>query len=563
MKFLFKVIVLPILIALAIPLILIAVTYKDFKIPVDEFEDLSGPQFQLTDMIQEQMDLFLSSNSVDDELSIGFTQSQANSLLLTQFRGMNENYLVEDADDLEKNYVIYQETMGSEFGYQGTFVRFKDEIVEIESGVHLKSFGFTYKTSLLITFRLTVDTEEIILKLEKLNIGNLPLAWTFSTASWIAEQLLDKDLETLINENIEGFATFDPKEREIKVDIQDLIAEQFKEDPNTQKVVSALLGFIKENDLVDIGFKDEEFAGSIKLGKLRDNSATLTVSNPITAPEQLQNIFASKATSLVFSTLSTTSDPFIELDQDTLNRIFLYLLESNLTEDGYLMETALTENYQVLVKAPYITMDTVFMVNIPIEIRDVNDVNKVFKTIIKLDALPEVSGNDLVINLNSLVAGTVSLDGEYISDILGLIGENDAIDENGNFVIRNFNEQLEQAGMTLTNVVMIAETETKAAALRLFVQLDDSLFPVSEIVDAVTNILDELVTNPNVPAPVQDAVQNLVDNLDNPEELEAAIEDLIATMGDLDEQELQDLYENVLSELGEEYASLFDLIPQP
>jgi len=560
MKFLFKVIVLPIIIALAIPLLLIAVTYKDFKIPVDEFEDLTGPQFQLTDMVQEQMDLFLSSNSTDDELSIGFSQGQANGLLLTQFRTINENYLVETAEESEKDYVIFQEAFGSTFGYQGTFVRFKDKIVEIESGIHLKAYGFTYKTSLLITFRLTVDTDEVILKLEKLNFGNLPLAWTFSTASWVAEQFLDKDLETLINENIEGFATFDPKKREIKVDVQQLIAEQFKEDPDTQKVISALLGFIKENELVDIGFKDSEFAGSIKLGKLRDNSPTLTVSNPITQPDQLQSIFASRATSLIFSTLSTTSDPFIELDQDTLNRVFQYLLKDNLTPGGYLMETSLSENHQVLVRAPYITMDTVFKVNIPIEIRDINDSNKVFRTIIKLDALPEVSGNDLLINLNSLEAGLVTLDGEYISDILGLIGENDSIVD-GKFVIQNFNDQLAQAGMTLTSVVMIAETQTKAAALRLYVQLDDSLFPISEIIDAITNILDELVNNPDVPQEVQDAVQNLIDNLDNPEALEAAIEELINSFGDLDDQELQDLYENILSELGEDYSGLFDLLP--
>ena len=559
MKFLFKVIVLPILIALAIPVLLIIITYKDFKIPMEDFDDLTGDQFQLTEMVQEQMDLFLSSNSIDDEISIGFSQGEANELLLTQFRTMNENFLVETAPENEKSYVMYQEITGTEFGYQGTFVKFKDQIVEIESGVHLKAFGFTYKTSLLITLKLTIDTDEIILKLEKLNIGNLPLAWTFSTASWLTEQVLDKDLEQLINENIEGFATFDPKKREIKVDIQALIAKQFEEDPQSQKVISALLGFIKENELVDIGFKDGEFAGSLKLGRLRDDSATLTVANPITSPDQLQSIFAAKASSLIFSTLSTTSDPFIELDQMTLNRVFQYLLKDNLTPEGYLMQTDLVENYQINVKAPYITMDTVFKVNIPIEIVDKEDSNKIFKTIIKLDALPEVSGNDLLINLNSLQAGEVTLDGTYIADILALIGDNEAIVD-GKFVISDFNTQMAAAGMNLTSVQMIPETDTKAAALRLYVQLDNSVYPIDDIVDAITNILDELTTNPDIPEEVQNAVQELIDNLDNPEDLEAAIEDLINTMGDLDEEELETLYNELLEALGDDYSSIFDLL---
>jgi|GEM_PF-617286 len=562
MKFLFKLIVLPILSIVALPLIFLALAYKSVEIPVEDFEGVSG-DFTLTAMVQEEMDTFLTSNTVDSEVGIGFSQQQANALIKGIFLGMNPGYLDENEEDTIKNYVLYDEMMGVTYGYQGTWVRFKEDIVEIESGLHLKysALDFTYKTRVLITFKLTANTDEIILKLEKFTVGNIPLAWVFSAASWAAEQATGQDLEALISGLVDGFATFDPQEREIKVDIQELVASQFQEDPNTGALVSALLGFVKENELVDIGFEDEVFSGSIALGKLKDDSAPfqLTALEKITDESQLQSIFAAKASALIFSTLSTTTDPFIELDAFTLNRILEYMLRANLQPSGALIESNLTDEISLTALAPYAEMGESFVIAIPIIIQDINDPLKKFQTIIKLEAEPAISGNDLVIALNSLSAGLVTLGEEYIDGILTLIGDNDMIVD-GQFVIQNFNDQLAQAGMTLSQVAMVNGN------LRLYVQLDDSI-PLAEITEAVQDVLDIVQNDPNLTPEVQDAISDVIDSLTNPEvDTEEAIEALLAEMENLDDAEQEALYTSLLdalSGLEEEYADLFDLIPQP
>jgi hypothetical protein len=562
MKFLFKLIVLPILSIVALPLIFLALAYKSVEIPVEDFEGVSG-DFTLTAMVQEEMDTFLTSNTVDSEVGIGFSQQQANALIKGIFLGINPGYLDENEEDTVKNYVIYDEMMGATYGYQGTWVRFKEDIVEIESGLHLKysALDFTYKTRVLITFKLTANTDEIILKLEKFTVGNIPLAWVFSAASWAAEQATGQDLEALISGFVDGYATFDPQEREIKVDIQELVASQFQEDPNTGALVSALLGFVKENELVDIGFEDEVFSGSIALGKLKDDSAPfqLTALEKITDESQLQSIFAAKASALIFSTLSTTTDPFIELDAFTLNRILEYMLRANLQPSGALIESNLTDEISLTALAPYAEMGESFVIAIPIIIQDINDPLKKFQTIIKLEAEPAISGNDLVIAMNSLSAGLVTLGEEYIDGILTLIGDNDMIVD-GQFVIQNFNDQLAQAGMTLSQVAMVNGN------LRLYVQLDDSI-PLAEITQAVQDVLDIVQNDPNLTPEVQDAISDVIDSLTNPEvDTEEAIEALLAEMENLDDAEQEALYTSLLdalSGLEEEYADLFDLIPQP
>lgn len=562
MKFLFKLLVLPVLSMVALPMAFLSIAYKSVDIPVEDFDGALG-EFTLTGMVQQEMETFLTTNTVDSKVGIGFTQQQANALIKEVFLTMNPGYLDENEEDTVKNYVMYDEAMGVTYGYQGTWVRFKEDIIEIESGLHLKhsAIDFTYKTRVLITFKLTANTDEVVLKLENLAIGNMPLEWVFSVASWVAEQALGQDLESLIGDFVEGYATFDPENREIKVDIQELVAAQFEDNPETGALVSALLGFVKENELIDIGFEEEEFRGSIALGKLKDDSTPFQLSEmqKIQDDQQLESIFASKASALIFSTLNSGSDPFIELDALTLNRVLEFMLRANLLDSGALIESKLTDEITLTALAPYAEMGESFVIAIPIIIQNINDPAQRFQTIIRLEAEPSLSGNDLVIDLNSLSAGIVTLEKEYISGILSLIGNNDMIVD-GKFVIQNFNEQLAGAGMSLSQVAMVNGN------LRLYVQLDDSI-PIEEITQAVEEVLAIVQNDPNITPEVQEAITEVLDSLTNPEvDTEEAIEALLAEMENLDDEEQQALYESLLDALDGlegDYADLFDLIPKP
>ncbi len=553
MKFLFKIIVLPILSIVAIPLIILGLLYKPVTIPTDDFGDIQA--VSLTEMIQEDVDIFLLSNDVNSSVGLSLAQADANALILNQMRSINENYLLDGASDDDKNYVIKEDF----YGYQGSWVRFKDDVIEIESGAHIFVSSFTYQTRLLIAFKITADTDEIVLKLDKLTIGNLPLAWTFSVASWITEQVAGQSIKELIDGQLNGLATFDATNREIRMSV-DSVIEQMIEDDQQKAMIQSLLAFIEENELLEIGFEDEDFGVNLALGKLKDDTAPFVLADEdkIADDTELQAILAAKASAMIFSTLgSDDPTPFIELDALTLNRVFEYFMRGNQAVPGVILQTTMFEKYNMTAFVPYITMNGDFVVNISMTIEDTTDPLKSFNTIVKIDATPEISGSDLRIVLNELNAGEVTLTNEHIANVLTMLGDNEII-ENGAFVIKNFDQQMDAAGMGIESVALVNNK------LRIYVTLSETI-PLQEIQDAVQDVLDQIAGDPSYPPELNDAINDLLTEVQDPNGDPAqAVEDLMTELDDLTDEEQQQLFDDMLTAFegtGLTYEDLFGLLP--
>ncbi len=551
MKFLFKVLVLPILSLVAIPLITLAVLYKSVDIPVEDFTS-EGNTVLLADMITEEIDTFLADNDEESEITLGIAQKEANLLLKEQFTTMNASYLDENATNDQRYYVVKEEM----FGYQGSWVRFIDDKVEIESGLHVFVSSFTFKTRLLITFELEASTEEIVLTLDKLTIGNLPLAWAFGVADWAVSQITGNDLEEMINDQLDGMATFDPKKREIRLEVQNLVDAQFKDDPQQAALINSLMAFVDENQLLNIGFTEGSFDASLALGKTKDSSPRFELDNNLRLNNEadLQSMLEAKATSLILSTLTSTSSPFVEFNQLSLNRVLEYMLREQQVSPGIIQEVVLFEDYQMNAYVPYITMDQEeFKVNIPLQIFEIADPSKSFSTIIKIDAAPSISGSDLVIDLNELSAGEVTLTNEHIANILTMLGDTDLIVD-GQIIIKDFDQQMNQAGMSIESVIVVN------SKLRMYVSLSDSI-PLQDIQDAVQDVLDNVSNNPNIPPEVGDAIDDVLNSLTDPEgDPEQAVEDFLNTFEGLDDEEQQEVYDALLDEFENSEYSLDDIL---
>lgn len=553
MKFLFKIIFIPILSIIAIPAIFLALTYRDVTIPVDDFQN--NDAINLTDMITEEMDAFLSTDDSTATLGLGFSQQEANGLLKNAFLAQNPNYLSTTASDDEKNYVMKEEM----YGFQGSWVRFKEDTVEIESGMHVFVAGFTYKTAVLITFKMTADTEEVVLTLDKLNIGSLPLAWTFGVASWAAEQITGKDIQAIIDDQLNGMATFDPDKREIRLDVQTLIDNQFSDNEQSAALVNSLLAFISSNDLLDIGFSEGVFTASLALGKLRDDTDPFMLDelDKIVNDAELQAILQAKASSLILSTLTTTDYPFIELNALTLNRMFEYFMRDSLAGDGIIHQIEMFEQYRMTAYVPYFTMDDDFIVNIPMLIEDITDPLKNFPTIIKISATPEIDGSDLKITLNALTAGEVTLSEEHIANILTLLGTSDILVD-GAFVISDFDAQMDQAGLGLQSVEVVGDK------LRFYVELNDTI-DLGVIQDAVTDVIDTVGDNTYTPE-VDAAIDDLIDSVTNPStsDPEDALNELIDVLDTLSDEEQEEIYQDLVDAFagtGLTYDDILGLVP--
>lgn len=536
MKFLFKLIVIPVLSLAAVPAIFLGLTYRSFTIPYDDFEGANA--VSLVDMVYEEVDNFLIDNNTDSTIGLHWTQQNVNSLLKEAYVSMNPLYLSETATDDEKDFVVKEEM----FGYQGSWVQFSEDTVAIESGLQVFVKGFTYKTVVLISFKLTIDTEEIVLTLDKLNVGNLPLAWTFSTASWAAEQVMGQDIQTIINEQLGGIATFNPETLEIRLDVQAAVDEALSEDPQTSDLVNSLLQFIAQNDLLSIKFTEGAFNVDLALGKLRDTTTPFMLDDAdrIITEADLETIMASKASSLVFSTLSTTDYPFVELNELTLNRILEYFMRDSLVSSGVLQQMTIEEQYSITVYAPYIRMNDNIVVHIPILIEDVSNPENNFPTIIKIAATPEIDGSDLKIVFNDLTAGEISLSEEYIANILALLGDSPFIVD-GAFVIDNFDSLMSQTGMGLQSVQVVGDK------LRLYVLLNESIDLV-EIQNMVNDVLVAIVDNPEYPAELNTAINDVLDSVADPlADPEVAIENLITVFESLTDEEQTAVYEDLLT----------------
>ncbi len=536
MKFLFKLIVIPVLSLAAVPAIFLGLTYRSFTIPYDDFEGANA--VSLVDMVYEEVDNFLIDNNTDSTIGLHWTQQNVNSLLKEAYVSMNPLYLSETATDDEKDFVVKEEM----FGYQGSWVQFSEDTVAIESGLQVFVKGFTYKTVVLISFKLTIDTEEIVLTLDKLNVGNLPLAWTFSTASWAAEQVMGQDIQTIINEQLGGIATFNPETLEIRLDVQAAVDEALSEDPQTSDLVNSLLQFIAQNDLLSIKFTEGAFNVDLALGKLRDTTTPFMLDDAdrIITEADLETIMASKASSLVFSTLSTTDYPFVELNELTLNRILEYFMRDSLVSSGVLQQMTIEEQYSITVYAPYIRMNDNIVVHIPILIEDVSNPENNFPTIIKIAATPEIDGSDLKIVFNDLTAGEISLSEEYITNILALLGDSPFIVD-GAFVIDNFDSLMSQTGMGLQSVQVVGDK------LRLYVLLNESIDLV-EIQNMVNDVLVAIVDNPEYPAELNTAINDVLDSVADPlADPEVAIENLITVFESLTDEEQTAVYEDLLT----------------
>jgi hypothetical protein len=551
MKFLFKILVLPILSIIAIPLITLIILYKPVEIPVDDFTS-EGSTVLLADMITEELDTFLETNDQDSVITLGIAQKEANLLLKEQFLTMNDLYLDESATDDQKNYVLKEDM----YGYQGTWVKFIDDKVEIESGIHMFVSTFTFKTRLLITFELQASTEEIVLTLDKLTIGNLPLAWAFGVADWAVTQITGNDLEEMINDQLNGMATFDPAKREIRVDVQTLVDAQFENDPQQAALVNSLMVFVDENDLLEIGFTEGSFDAALALGKTKDDTPRfeLTPAQRLADDAALISMLESKATSLILSTLSTTTSPYIEFDELTLNRVLDYMLKEQQVSPGVIQQVVLFEDYQMDAYVPYVTMiDNIFVVNIPLRIYEILDPTKVFQTIIQIDALPSISGSDLVIDLNQLQAGEVTITNEHVANVLTMLGDSDIIVD-GQIVIKDFDQQMNQAGMSIESVEMINEK------LRMYVTLSD-VIPLDDIQDAIEGVLDGISDNPDIPAELGDAVDDVLDSLTDPQgDPEQAVEEFIDTFEDLTDEEQQEVYDALVEEFEDSEYSIEDIL---
>jgi hypothetical protein len=225
------------------------------------------------------------------------------------------------------------------------------------------------------------------------------------------------------------------------------------------------------------------------------------------------------------------------------------------------------EGYMMRIMMPYVNMvNSEFQVNIPLVIEKVGfEATHHFESIIKISATPSVVDGDLYINLLSIEAGNgddpLTLEGEFLSDILALVGDGGGFIQDGAFVVEDFYGQLDSETLAIDDIEVVGTN------LRMYIQIVGTDLPLEEIQGAIQDVLGVL-DNPEY-ADIQDDIDNVLDALLDPEldpeDVEEALTDLLGGIEDLTPEQQEALYDDMLEAMENledfDYEDLFNLIP--
>lgn len=553
-KWIFKNLILPILILLAIPVILIALIYKPMDNPLTSLEE--AEQVSILTRVDDAFVAFLADETGELPVTISLSENEINALLLSVLQEQNSLYL----DGSE--YVIEEDF----FGYAGSWVELEEDVLKVVSKVDifipLGSESFTYQTALTLSFSIDINLDTITLKFESLRLGNLGLLWIYNIANSAMETFADVNVEDIVNDVFDGYGTFNAEELSVVIDVKDLLLTLVGADEATSALIEEAFAFIASAELVDVGPVEEAFALNLHLEALRlDNPVeTFDVSLIPSDSNEFQALFSELFDpyvimgSIIESSLNSDSVlPYVDLDETTLNQIVGYVLSDSIVE-GILYELEFS-GYTVSIDVPVIQIDETMKIVIPI---DMLQGEQSFETAIIISVSPSLDASDLVFKLMSIQLGMIAIDQSLINSGLASLSS-DFIDGNA-IKIENIDTLFGVEGVTFESVEVVGDS------LRVSVNASDAI-DTTVIADTVNDVLDTLSNDENIPESVSVAAEEVIAAALSGDEaaVTEAVGTLIDTFDTLTEEEQQALSETVLSIIESSdfsFDEIFGLLPE-
>ena len=330
-KWLFKNLILPILILLAIPVTLIALIYKPMDNPLASLEETE--QVSVLTRIDASVEAFLADETGELPVTISMSEDEINALLLSVLQDQNSEYL-------NSASYVFEEQL---FGYAGSWVELEDDVLSVISKadifIPLGEDSFTYQTALTLSFSIDINLDTITLEFESLKLGNLGLLWIYNIANSAMEAIADVNIENTINDLFEGYGTFDSENLSVVIDVKDLLLTLVGADESTSALIEQAMVFIASAELVDVGPVEDAFALNVHLEKLRLEEPIESF-DPALIPAdatEFQAIFSELFDpyvimgSIIESSLNTDSVlPYVDLSETKLNQIVGYVLSSSI-----------------------------------------------------------------------------------------------------------------------------------------------------------------------------------------------------------------------------------------
>jgi hypothetical protein len=508
-KLLIKYILIPIFITLLIPIIIVLFMYQ----PLDfYYKDKDLNQVSFNEILEDGFDTFTENEA--SSLSFSVHEDQVNYYVFSILSETNANF------ESENTYFIEDEL----YGYAGSWFSFNEDRIEFVSKIDIfLTPSITFETSLRITFELLFDGDQIILGIENIYIGHLPILWMIDVADFGLSLFgiqIDDEISSILNQ----FGTYDHESKILKISVSELIQASMSETQTVHGILSLLKG-IQNNNLLRLESKDEILSVVIDGYILEDTSEIQNLNEEDilqTYEDVLQNWY--------------TTVSYIELFQQTLNstdeNVLHYTVEMQQLELNQMLNITLFEmfpntieigSYVIQLNQPYLKIDDELWIEIPIQI--VKDhASPVFTTKIKVEVSILYEDDQGSLTLNQMDIGQAVFNQDLLTVLFQL-----------------FNVEIEDHQLDITPLLEMFQEEISIQAISIDKDkmniLIEPTASISFMIDQVEQAIQELQFVETLPEVIQTQFNSISNAIltNNVDEMNQAFDDFMLIYDGLDD----------------------------
>lgn len=508
-KLLVKYILIPIFITLLIPIIILLFMYQ----PLDfYYHDRELEQTSLNEILEDGLNSFTESEA--SSLSFSLHEDEVNYYVLNGLSEANANF------DSNNMYFIEDEF----YGYAGSWFSFSEERIELISKIDIfLTPSITFETSLRITFNLLFDGDLIILGIDNMYIGNLPILWMIDVADF-GLSLFGIQLEDEIASILNQFGTYQHESKILKISVSELINASSSETQTVESILTLLKG-IQSNKLLRLESKDQMLSVVIDVYILEDTTDIQHLAEEDifqSYEEVLHNWY--------------TSISYIELFQETLNSsdqtLLQYTVNMQELELNQILRVTLSEmfpntievgSYVIQLNQPYLVIDDDLWIEIPIQIYKDN-VSPIFTTKIKVEASLFYEDDKGLLTFNQFHIGEAVFNQDLFSVLFQL-----------------FEGQIEDHQLDITPLLDMFNEEISIQAIsidqdkiNILIQPSTSVGSIIDLVEQTMNELQLIETFPEAIQTQLEVISNaiLTNDIEN---MNQAFEDFMLIYDGLDD----------------------------
>lgn len=522
-----------IILSITIPVLLM---YKN----VTPSKYIEQEDVNIKSIIDEELEKLFLSNNGKKEVAVTFDEDFINAQIYETVVKTLESNLTSNP-----NYVANFE---DKVFLQGVWVTFSKNVISLNIGAHIKISGITYKTRLLVSIKLVrTSTTEIVFKISKLSLGNMPFKWVVRVGPEIFRLVTNQTINDILKENLGEIVTFNDKRQEFVINVKSFIEQNIQD----SVMMTGLLDALSFENFFNINVlkEDDKYIVKISLNVnpilIDKDHFKLSDEDKIKSDSELEEMMQSK---LLTSVLRQS----IQFNSIEITALLDYLLLNSLGDSDYIVQSVLYLDYEIKVLKPYFEVNKSAKLNFPILI---GKEENYLKSNISLDIKFIKQNNDLKLNFSNVTLGSITIDNETLKLLLTYLNIEELELDGSSFIIKDFflllnpvedeNDNINELPIKITHINItdgnVSINFEKGKPLEI---LDDILteFPDVELGDIASKLYDKLKNDEDI----------------NEEDLDELL-DVFDKLTDEDKDKLGDILKDYLDQFGDMFGQNYNL----